>query len=74
MCKGPSLSSARRAEIFEHHLRGLKLAPQLTARGQSRTEGLHERRVLVSGKARKRLLGRPDERIAMGLRAMRQVH
>ena len=42
------------------------------ARGQGKTEGLHERSLVISGKVR-RQLGHPDGRAALGMRATRQV-
>ena len=42
------------------------------ARGQGKTDGLHERRLVISGKARMRL-GDHDGRATLGLRATRQV-
>lgn len=47
------------------------LASALT-RGQGKTDGLHERRLVISGKARLRL-GSEDGRATLGLRATRQV-
>jgi CRISPR system Cascade subunit CasA len=42
------------------------------ARGQGKTEGLHERRLVISGKARRRL-GSADGRAVLGRRATHQV-
>lgn len=42
------------------------------ARGQGKTEGLHERALVLAGQVR-RMLGRPDQRAAVGTRAAARV-